>query len=131
MKNITKVRLNNTCINIDRIDLAQRMEKGSVLLRFGETASNLRDAIDRLIDSDLGDATTLKLLAAIAKCPIWDEQSDREFRRLGFSVALEIYDLMTMNADFGFAIDDPNNPRNWDGYLADGERTAMTFKPMA
>lgn len=37
MKNITKVRLNNTCINIDRIDLAQRMEKGSVLLRFGET----------------------------------------------------------------------------------------------
>ena len=36
MKNITKVRVNNTCINVDRIDLAQRLEKGSVLIRFGE-----------------------------------------------------------------------------------------------
>lgn len=93
----------------------------STAAKLREAKANLRSAIDRLIDSECGDATTLNLLAAIATCPSWDEWSERSFRRLGFSIATELYDLSMMNADFEETIDSPNNPRNWDGYSNDEE----------
>jgi hypothetical protein len=92
----------------------------SAAAKLREAKAKLRSAIDRLIYS-CGDATTLNLLAAIADCPNWDEWSDREFRQLGFSIAIELYDYAMMNADREEALNSPNNPRNWDGYSVDEE----------
>lgn len=93
----------------------------SAAAKLREAKANLQSAIARLMDSECGDATTLNLLTAIADCPSWDEWSDREFRRLGFAIATELYDYATIDADFEEAIDDPNNPRNWDEYSVDEE----------
>jgi hypothetical protein len=77
----------------------------------------LNQAIELLKKEGVSDET-FRLLAAIASCPVFDEPLDREFRKFGYKVAVELFQYSNtywmceteqINAD-------PDNPVNWEGY---------------
>lgn len=78
--------------------------------------AKLLSAIELLEASGCGD-TTLLLLAAIAESTLWSDECYERFLDTGYKAAIELYDAATQNADFDEVQKDPNNPRNWKGYL--------------
>ncbi len=77
--------------------------------------ARLLSTIDLLSADDVDD-TVFLLLAAIAQSVVWSEKSYEKFCKLGFDVALEIYDTAVQNQVFEEIQKDPDNPRNWKGY---------------
>jgi len=78
--------------------------------------AKLLSAIELLSAHDVDD-TVFLLLGAIAQSILWSEESNKRFIDLGFLAAIEIYDSAVQNADFDKVQTDPNNPRNWKGYI--------------
>lgn len=78
--------------------------------------AKLLSAIELLSDRGVDD-TTFLLLAAMAQSIIWSEECHIQFLDTGFKAAIELYDSSVQNADFNEVQTDPNNPRNWSGYI--------------
>ena len=63
------------------------------------------------------DDTVFLLLAAIAQSILWSEECEERFLDTGFKAAIELYDEATQNTEFDKVQIDPQNPRNWKGYV--------------
>lgn len=76
----------------------------------------IEDVIDRLreyVAKGYYTEQDLKLLCAIMEMPVWSEESHQKFAKVGFDMAVELYEVSTMNMEPYEVLTDPDNPDNW------------------